>query len=129
MGRVGKLVKAIAAFFEDKQEKKIIGVQIGDKKIKTRNATNAYCVVHKFLYAMDQQAYTSLGAVWFSGEWLKYVDEQRENDLAAIIKDEKLKDKETHIFIENLKILNSLHACSELRRIENVRYEINGYRG
>ena len=116
MGRVGKLVIAIAAFFEDKQEKKIIGVQIGDKKIKTRNATNAYCVVHKFLYAMDRQAYTSLGAVWFSGEWLKYVDEQRENDLAAIIKDEKLKDKETHIFIENLKILNSLHACSELRR-------------
>lgn len=35
------------------------------------------------------------------GEWLKYVDEQRENDLIAIIKDEKLKDKETHIFIEN----------------------------
>lgn len=34
-------------------------------------------------------------------EWLKYVDEQRENDLVAIIKDEKLKDKETHIFIEN----------------------------
>lgn len=55
MGRVGKLVKAIAAFFEDKQEKKIIGVQIGDKKIKTRNATNAYCVVHKFLYAMDRR--------------------------------------------------------------------------
>lgn len=35
------------------------------------------------------------------GEWLKYVDEQRENDLVAIIKNEKLKDKETHIFIEN----------------------------
>lgn len=35
------------------------------------------------------------------GEWLKYVDEQREHDLVAIIKDEKLKDKETHIFIEN----------------------------
>lgn len=35
------------------------------------------------------------------GEWLKYVDEQRENDLVAIIKDEKLKDKETHIFVEN----------------------------
>ncbi|MCM1056384.1 MAG: type I restriction endonuclease subunit R [Firmicutes bacterium] len=34
-------------------------------------------------------------------EWMKYVDEQRENDLVAIIKDEKLKDKETHIFIEN----------------------------
>ena len=35
------------------------------------------------------------------GEWLKYVDEQRENDLVVIIKDEKLKDKETHTFIEN----------------------------
>ena len=35
------------------------------------------------------------------GDWRKYVDEQRECDLVAIIKDEKLKDKETHIFIEN----------------------------
>lgn len=35
------------------------------------------------------------------GEWLKYVDEQRESEFVAIIKDEKLKDKETHIFIEN----------------------------
>ena len=34
-------------------------------------------------------------------EWLKYVDEQREQDLVAIIKDEKLKEKETHLFIEN----------------------------
>lgn len=35
------------------------------------------------------------------GEWLKYVDERRECDLTAIIKDEKLKEKETHVFIEN----------------------------
>ena len=34
-------------------------------------------------------------------EWLEYVDEQREHDLVAIIKDEKLKEKETHLFIEN----------------------------
>ena len=34
-------------------------------------------------------------------EWLKYVDEQREQDLVVIIKDEKLKEKETHLFIEN----------------------------
>ena len=34
-------------------------------------------------------------------EWMKYVDEQREHDLVAIIKDEKLKEKETHLFIEN----------------------------
>lgn len=34
-------------------------------------------------------------------EWLKYVDEQREQDLVAIIKDEKLKEKETQLFIEN----------------------------
>lgn len=46
--------------------KKIIGIRIGDKKIKTKNATNAYCVVHKFLYEKDKQAYTSLGAAWFS---------------------------------------------------------------
>ncbi len=35
------------------------------------------------------------------GDWSKYVDEQRENALVMIIKDEKLKDKETHVFIGN----------------------------
>ena len=32
---------------------------------------------------------------------MKYVDEQREHDLVAIIKDEKLKEKEPYLFIEN----------------------------
>lgn len=34
------------------------------------------------------------------GERLKYADEQRENNLIAMIKKEKRKDKETYIFIE-----------------------------
>lgn len=35
------------------------------------------------------------------GDWKKFVDEQRENDLAVIIDEEKLKSDETHKFIDN----------------------------
>lgn len=35
------------------------------------------------------------------GDWRKFVDEQRENDLALIIDEEKLKSVETHKFIDN----------------------------
>lgn len=35
------------------------------------------------------------------GDWRKFVDEQRENDLAAIINEEKLKVEETHKFMDN----------------------------
>ncbi|MBD5470930.1 MAG: type I restriction endonuclease subunit R [Lachnospiraceae bacterium] len=35
------------------------------------------------------------------GDWKKFVDEQRENDLAAIINEEKLKTEETHKFMDN----------------------------
>lgn len=35
------------------------------------------------------------------GDWKKFVDEQRENDLAVIINEERLKAEETHKFIDN----------------------------
>lgn len=35
------------------------------------------------------------------GEWRKFVEEQRENELTDIISDEKLKNEETHKFIDN----------------------------
>ena len=35
------------------------------------------------------------------GDWKKFVDEQRENDLAVIIEEEKLKAEETHKFMDN----------------------------
>ena len=35
------------------------------------------------------------------GDWKKFVDEQRENDLVVIIEEEKLKMEETHKFIDN----------------------------
>lgn len=35
------------------------------------------------------------------GDWRKFVDEQRENDLSLIIDEEKLKSDETHKFIDN----------------------------
>lgn len=34
-------------------------------------------------------------------DWKKFVDEQRENDLAVIIDEEKLKEEETYKFIDN----------------------------
>lgn len=35
------------------------------------------------------------------GDWKKFVDEQRENDLVVIIEEEKLKMEETHKFMDN----------------------------
>ena len=35
------------------------------------------------------------------GDWKKFVDEQRENDLVVIIEEEKLKMEETRKFIDN----------------------------
>ncbi len=35
------------------------------------------------------------------GDWKRFVDEQRENELAVIIEEEKLKAEETHKFIDN----------------------------
>lgn len=35
------------------------------------------------------------------GDWKKFVDEQRENELEIIIREEKLKAEETHKFIDN----------------------------
>lgn len=35
------------------------------------------------------------------GDWKKFIDEQRENDLAVIINEEMLKPEETHKFIDN----------------------------
>ena len=35
------------------------------------------------------------------GDWKKFVDEQRENDLVVIIEEEKLKIEEIHKFIYN----------------------------
>lgn len=35
------------------------------------------------------------------GEWRRFVEEQRENELIDIIIDEKLKSDETHKFIDN----------------------------
>lgn len=58
------------------------------------NPRSKIALIRKFLSRVNVD-------IEVDGEWLKYVDEQRENDLIAIIKDEKLKDKETYIFIEN----------------------------
>ncbi len=52
-------------------------------------------------------------------EWLKYVDEQRENDLVTIIKDEKL--KEAHIFWKIFGFSSNeivlFIFCKKLRRV------------
>lgn len=134
MGRVGKLVKAIAAFFEDKQEKKIIGVQIGDKKIKTQNATNAYCVVHKFLYAMDKQAYTSLGAAWFSNrEDDKMRDPYKIDDTAFISKNKSSNEKMKtirdilHIMLEPPKIALQVSDTDEKSISDSVSLPFDIY--
>ncbi len=114
--------------------KKIIGVQIGDKKIKTRNATNAYCVVHKFLYAMDKQAYTSLGAAWFSNrEDDKMRDPYKIDDTAFISKNKSSNEKMKtirdilHIMLEPPKIALQVSDTDEKSISDSVSLPFDIY--
>ena len=114
--------------------KTIIGVQIGDKKIKTRNATNAYCVVHKFLYAMDKQAYTSLGAAWFSNrEDDKMRDPYKIDDTAFISKNKSSNEKMKtirdilHIMLEPPKIALQVSDTDEKSISDSVSLPFDIY--
>lgn len=88
------ILMLVKKYQKDGNKDKEIVVTIEKAVNSSLNLRSKIALIREFLSRVN--ADTEVG-----GEWLKYVDEQRENDLVAIIKDEKLKDKETHIFIEN----------------------------
>ena len=88
------ILMLVKKYQKDGNKDKEIVVTIEKAVNSSLNLRSKIALIREFLLRVNADTEVD-------GEWLKYVDEQREHDLVAIIKDEKLKDKETHIFIEN----------------------------
>ena len=88
------ILMLVKKYQKDGNKDKEIVVTIEKTVNSSLNLRSKIALIREFLLRVNADTEVD-------GEWLKYVDEQRENDLVVIIKDEKLKDKETHIFIEN----------------------------
>lgn len=78
---------------EGNQNKEIV-VTIEKAVNSSMNLRSKMELIRNFLSRINVQTEVN-------GDWKKFVDEQRENDLAAIINEEKLKVEETHKFIDN----------------------------
>lgn len=78
---------------EGNQNKEIV-VTIEKAVNSSMNLRSKMELIRNFLSRINAQTEVD-------GDWKKFVDEQRENDLAAIINEEKLKTEETHKFIDN----------------------------
>lgn len=78
---------------EGNQNKEIV-VTIEKAVNSSMNLRSKMELIRNFLSRINAQTEVD-------GDWKKFVDEQRENDLVAIINEEKLKTEETHRFIDN----------------------------
>ena len=78
---------------EGNQNKEIV-VSIEKAVNSSMNLRSKMELIRNFLSRINAQTEVD-------GDWKKFVDEQRENDLAVIIEEEKLKMEETHKFIDN----------------------------
>ncbi len=78
---------------EGSQNKEIV-VTIENAVHSSMNLRSKMELIRNFLSRINAQTEVD-------GDWKKFVDEQRENDLVVIIEEEKLKMEETHKFIDN----------------------------
>ena len=78
---------------EGNQNKEIV-VSIEKAVNSSMNLRSKMELIRNFLSRINAQTEVD-------GDWKKFVDEQRENDLVVIIEEEKLKMEETHKFIDN----------------------------
>lgn len=78
---------------EGNQNKEIV-VTIEKAVNSSMNLRSKMELIRNFLSRINAQTEVD-------GDWKKFVDEQRENDLFVIIEEEKLKEEETHKFIDN----------------------------
>ena len=78
---------------EGNQNKEIV-VTIEKAVNSSMNLRSKMELIRNFLSRINAQTEVD-------GDWKKFVDEQRENDLVVIIGEEKLKMEETHKFIDN----------------------------
>ncbi len=96
--------------------KKIICVQIGDKKIRTKNSVNAYCIVHRFLYEIDRQAYVEGGFHWFSNRTESKIIDPYMIDKNAYIE----KNKNNN---EKIKTIKAILAV--MKEKQKIRFKID----
>ena len=78
---------------EGNQNKEIV-VTIEKAVNSSMNLRSKMELIRNFLSRINAQTEVD-------GDWKKFVDEQKENDLVVIIEEEKLKIEETHKFIDN----------------------------
>ena len=78
---------------EGDQNKEIV-VTIEKAVNSSMNLRSKMELIRNFLSRINVQ-------IEVDGDWKKFVDEQRENELEIIIREEKLKAEETHKFIDN----------------------------
>ena len=78
---------------EGNQNKEIV-VTIEKAVNSSMNLRSKMELIRNFLSRINAQTEVD-------GDWKKFVDEQKENDLVVIIEEEKLKMEETHKFIDN----------------------------
>ena len=79
---------------QDGNQNKEIVVTIEKVVNSSMNLRSKMELIRNFLSRINAQTEVD-------GDWKKFVDEQRENDLVVIIEEEKLKMEETHKFIDN----------------------------
>ncbi|MBD5497086.1 MAG: type I restriction endonuclease subunit R [Lachnospiraceae bacterium] len=88
------IIMLVKKYQQEGNQNKEIVVTIEKAVNSSMNLRSKMELIRNFLSRINAQTEVD-------GDWKKFVDEQRENDLAVIIAEEKLKAEETHKFMEN----------------------------
>lgn len=88
------ILMLVKQYQKDGNKDKEILVSIDKAVNSSMNLRSKLQLIHDFIKTVTPQTEVD-------DEWRKFIEQQRENDLAVIIKDEKLKSDETYKFIEN----------------------------
>ena len=88
------ILMLVKQYQQDGNQDKEITVTIEKAVNSSMNLRSKMELIKYFLSRVNAQTEVD-------GDWKKFVDEQRENELAVIIDEEKLKAEETHKFVDN----------------------------
>ncbi|MDU4750366.1 MAG: type I restriction endonuclease subunit R [Clostridium butyricum] len=88
------ILMLVKQYQKDGNKDKEILVSIDKAVNSSMNLRSKLQLIHDFIKTVTPHTEVD-------GEWRKFIEQQRENDLAEIINDEKLKNDETRKFIEN----------------------------
>lgn len=88
------ILMLVKKYQQDGNKDKEILVSINKAANSSMNLRSKMQLIHDFIKTVTPQTEVD-------NEWRKFIEQQRDNDLAAIINDEKLKKEETYKFVEN----------------------------